>query len=246
VKYQGRKWGYLVHLGDYPWPWQYSPAQPLHAPDSMKNVEVKWTYFPLTAEEENKKYQAIKEYQSQLKVAPAFLEAFVRKNELFIPNEKKVLRYNDSITVKKPVSDNFIDEWHTGPHFKSVLHRAAIAYLNIKRTDKKLIVGLKTRQEIKKGVQYKFHMRLFQESLVKKLELTINNNKLSASPNAENSMSLPPGSVLCIKDNLIVELPERILEGVDTLLLYAETIDNGRLIDKTSCQLLQVSGDERR
>ena len=77
---KARYW--IVH-GDEGWPEPrgYMPGIPLNTPPRARGLGA--TPFVLTNDEEERKLQAVRAYQTQMEVMPAFLLAFVRTNELY-------------------------------------------------------------------------------------------------------------------------------------------------------------------
>ena len=244
TKYGGQEWRYLVHLGEYPWPFQYSPALPLYPPQALKELGMKWLYFPLNKKEVNKKYLAVKQYCTQLKVMGSFLKGFVRKNELLIANERIRLGENSPIIVKSPVSNKIFEDKYTDAGLSGVIRGQTIESISINNTNHALEVGLKTKGKIKEGVLYRLNFRFFKDNDVNRLDLNIRDGRLSAKAITSESINIPDGSGLRYKDNEIrIELPASILEGVHSFLLYGETDESGKRLDKIPCILLQVPQD---
>lgn len=76
---------YLVHRPQFPAPHGYLPNDSLLPPLPLFNINPNWYSFGLTADEINKKFEAIQQYKSQLPSLRGLLESFVRSNELFTP-----------------------------------------------------------------------------------------------------------------------------------------------------------------
>jgi N-acetyl-1-D-myo-inositol-2-amino-2-deoxy-alpha-D-glucopyranoside deacetylase len=239
-----KEWRYLIHLGDYPWPWQYSPELSLYPPQALKELGMKWAYFPLSTDEERKKYQAIKEYRTQLKVMADFLKGFARKNELLIVNEKMFLPENKTVILKSPVSNKIFEGRYSDAGPEGVIQGATVESLSIKRQQSNLMITLKTKGDIKKELLYRLNLRFFHDRGVTRLDLGVLNNKLSAALDSSESTNVPAGSVLSIKNKnkeISVMMPSDILKGSNSLLLYAETLKKGRKLDKTACLLLHIN-----
>ncbi len=83
--YGARLYFYMVHGGvEWPLPKGLHQELPLSPPQqSLQGVQ--WNRYLLTSEQQTRKIAAIKAYQSQLKVIPRFMWAFVRQNELLLP-----------------------------------------------------------------------------------------------------------------------------------------------------------------
>ncbi|MBX6396505.1 MAG: PIG-L family deacetylase, partial [Alicyclobacillaceae bacterium] len=86
-----REWTYLVHRGDFPVPWAYTPWRALVPPRALTRTGVRWESFLLHPEEKARKLQAIHRHASQMRVIGPFLDSFVRRNELLGRFEDPVL-----------------------------------------------------------------------------------------------------------------------------------------------------------
>lgn len=75
--------GYLVHYPGWPSPWGLDPSRPQAPPAGWTDGPVRWLRLPLGAAAVAGKERALSEYRSQLAVSPEFLQAFVRRDELF-------------------------------------------------------------------------------------------------------------------------------------------------------------------
>ncbi|TFU17761.1 PIG-L deacetylase family protein [Thermus tengchongensis] len=75
---------YVVHGGlEWPLPKGLHPGLYLEPPPRGRHLL--WHRMDLTAEEEDVKLKALRAHRSQMEVLGRFMEAFVRKNELFTP-----------------------------------------------------------------------------------------------------------------------------------------------------------------
>lgn len=77
------EWLYLVHRGDWPAPKGLLPAAPLLPPAPLASGITAWHQRPLTAQEVQRKEQAVLAYRSQVAVLRRYLLSFVRSTELF-------------------------------------------------------------------------------------------------------------------------------------------------------------------
>lgn len=78
-------WGYLVHARDYPRPFFPSTRSRLEPPRSLSGLP--WVVFPLSPAQEVLKGRTLTAYRSQ-RADPYLLlltDAFIRRNELFLP-----------------------------------------------------------------------------------------------------------------------------------------------------------------
>lgn len=85
--------GYLVHSGHFPRPLAYAPNLTLKPPARFADDE--WREYPLSKEEEREKARLLALYKSQKKDPYLWLllDAFVRKNELYVEGGGKDIPY---------------------------------------------------------------------------------------------------------------------------------------------------------
>lgn len=74
---------YLVHRGDWPTPQGLHEDAALLPPGPMASLDTHWTALPLSIKDTQKKYTAIKRYESQVAASSRFLYSFARRNEIF-------------------------------------------------------------------------------------------------------------------------------------------------------------------
>ncbi len=74
---------FIVHRGDWPVPQGLNEEAPLVPPSQLANLDTDWSALPLSHRDVQRKYAAIKRYQSQVDSAGRFLYSFARRNELF-------------------------------------------------------------------------------------------------------------------------------------------------------------------
>ena len=75
---------YMVHAGaNWPQPWGYRPDLPLDPPQWRGSPQAAWIRAALTEDAIAAKLRALEQYKSQLVSLSAFLQSFVRSNELF-------------------------------------------------------------------------------------------------------------------------------------------------------------------
>jgi LmbE family N-acetylglucosaminyl deacetylase len=77
------EWLYLVHRGDWPAPKGYRPYGGLLPPESLAGGMTIWRQEPLTPDEVDTKYKAVRAYATQVAMLRRYMESFVRTNELF-------------------------------------------------------------------------------------------------------------------------------------------------------------------
>jgi len=77
-----RLYPYLIHYPHWPQPQGYQPAAPLLPPPNLGGP-IAWRIYRLTAEQAERKLEALKAHQSQVKANAHYLYSFVSPNELF-------------------------------------------------------------------------------------------------------------------------------------------------------------------
>jgi LmbE family N-acetylglucosaminyl deacetylase len=73
---------YLIHYTQWPLPEGHHPEKKIEPPRAYRE-EIPWKVDLLSAEEINRKEEALKKHRSQYESAAAYLDSFVRSNELF-------------------------------------------------------------------------------------------------------------------------------------------------------------------
>jgi LmbE family N-acetylglucosaminyl deacetylase len=82
----GRLYTFLVHAPGFPRPLRFAPREPLQPPPGLAQLSGwSWVEFPLSAEAQRDKQEALNAHRSQLETPylRLLLGAFVRANELF-------------------------------------------------------------------------------------------------------------------------------------------------------------------
>jgi LmbE family N-acetylglucosaminyl deacetylase len=82
---------YLVHYTRWPRPLDYHPDQPMPLPAAL-GEQVLWQVVPLEPQQETVKAEALRRHKTQMKATPRFLQAFIRRTELFGDFPPVVLR----------------------------------------------------------------------------------------------------------------------------------------------------------
>jgi LmbE family N-acetylglucosaminyl deacetylase len=103
LKPEPRLLGYLVHSGHFPRPLAYAPGLYLKPPARFADEE--WKVYPLSTDGERHKAQILAVYKSQKKDPYLWLllDAFVRKNELYVEGGGKDIPYARAAgTARKP------------------------------------------------------------------------------------------------------------------------------------------------
>lgn len=244
-KYRAKEWTYLVHRGDFPFPWKYKPDLPLHPPRALSGLDTRWIYLPVTKQEKRRKREAIQKYKTQTKVMEPFLKAFVRENELFgtytdpvLPVAAAIPDFGDA----KKLPYTLFPDAHGDTVRRELEKEADILAVGAVLADGKLNVCLEARAPINPHVRYNIKMRLFQPESVKRFDITVLDSKVSSEKYARNSLELPSGPALGVKGSrLWVSLPATAVGDATAIFLAADTFVGGEQIDKTAWRLVKVN-----
>lgn len=243
--YRGKELTYLVHRGDYPWPWIYEANLPLLMPGELKNMDFKWSTLPLDSIEINNKTRAVFEYHTQVKVLELLLYSFIRKNELFgiytdpvLPRAAKrpdlgggkQLSY---MVFKDPVED-------------SVLHRlqgnADLTAVGAVQEAGRLHIGLETREPASPEVSYNIRIRIFRPDKADRLVLTVHQRRVDIKEITDGIGLQPEYADLKMQDKqLWVTIPAKVIAGAEGIFISADTFVNRKEVDKTAWRLVRLN-----
>jgi LmbE family N-acetylglucosaminyl deacetylase len=161
---------YLVHRGDWPTPQGLHKELPLMPPAPLTTVDTAWSKLLLTPQEEDNKRRAIQLHHTQTALMPAFMDAFVRKTEIFGDIPRTPLQFvqigtgtNSTAaatqmwqhvppTILDASRDTVLRDLQGGGDILSVTAMA---------TQNGLIARIKTRRPAHGGITIKLHMRIF-------------------------------------------------------------------------------------
>lgn len=230
-------YSYLVHMKGFPEPYGYMPNSPLNLPKAMLRVRIaNWKTYNIQ-EIEDLKYQAIKQYPSQVRVPimSGLLHSFVRKNEVFgvmtIPEIKQVDSGTDLTTLENwddseqiavhPVDSTFQAEWE---------HRGKVASFSAALQDNKVWLRLGIPQLFSKMNGYRLTIISFK----------IDNNTLTQNRkvvNLRNQQAVLHEAGNIVADNIIIPLTLKEIGNPDFIVVEIITQDVfGFRIDRTGWQ----------
>lgn len=240
TNYQVEQRTYLVHKGfDWPVPWLYRPDADLLPPSEFLGLDQAWLRLSLSKAEENRKYRAVKRYVSQIDVMEPFLEAFVRRNDLFSDYSdlkarrvtKKPNFFSGSTLpytlFKDPGKDTFAKELEGFADLTSV---------GFALGKERAWLALDTRRRIASDIAYVFHLRIFSKDGVRRVDIKVHRGKATSEMLAKDSVSVGTPIPMEVKDSrLYVEIPGNLFRDADRFLLGVDDLDsNGRRLDRTA------------
>lgn len=169
-----------------------------------------------------------------------FLEAFVRKDEVFGQYPKPYIP-----VIRGGFSGG---KWLFRDPEKGVWQRWLNPAGDLERTGmvddtERVWFGLQTAGPISQRMRYTIHARLFSPGGVRRLDWSVLDGRLHAERWASNSLPLWKGTILRIHGNEIwVGVPRSLLHGVYQVFLSTESEKDGRKIDRTGWRMARYQG----
>jgi N-acetyl-1-D-myo-inositol-2-amino-2-deoxy-alpha-D-glucopyranoside deacetylase len=249
MHYRAQLFTYLVHRGKtWPSPTNYAPQDALVPPAQLSDIGSRWLAVPLTKAQEARKYTAVSAYKSQLRLTEAYLEAFVRTNELYSvypdimvrPAPKDPVYFTDPALYGRVILDPRNDTYTNGLSGYGDLRGVAFSY------DKdKAWFTVDTNKGINADVVYAFHLRIFKDDKsVSRIDAKVLDGTVSFPKYAKNSTGSKYTTRLRTKDSrLVLEMPANILKNAKYVMLNADTYtkNENKWLDRTGWRRLIVN-----
>ncbi len=240
LNYNGQMYTYLIHVSSiWPFPRGYFPQTYLLPPSFLSNQN-KWVLFHLDYSDESFKYYAINSYKSQISSDPTYLQSFVRKNELFIPNQQiTVFKNNASINYinnsgfpKTIFHDPIGDELIKPPlevfySTFSNLNLFDITDVGFEVDNNTTWMSLKTVGGISKTGIYHFRIKSFDNGDNKRIDVQVQNGTAKYEMISNNSESEGPLQVKVKGNGIIIGIPSNLFTGTK----YMISVDSTRNVD---------------
>nr|WP_319372594.1 PIG-L family deacetylase [uncultured Methanobacterium sp.] len=235
MNYTGKSYTYLVHKGiAWPSPLNYQPSRALQFPNELSILDADWYYTSLNATEEASKEKAVKSHASQVTALRDLLMSFVRTDEIFatyhVIDLQKIGGIN-SIWTTLPSSyyQDVKNDDKTGFLQKGDdLTAAGVAY------DDNNVYLFSQSQAVQKGLAYNFHLRLFNGTDFKRVDIMVKNGKAEYQTLAKNSINSSQQPIVTTKNNIIViTVPRGIFNGTKYMMVSTDLVNpqNNGLID---------------
>lgn len=224
---------YLVHRGPFPSPRGLNFNWGLYPPQSLLNIGLKWVMLPLEPEEIELKFEAIKQYKTQMvEYMKKYLLSFARSNELFSPQR---LTFTIPRVEKGRIKvDGKMEDWEGIPPLiidpeRDTLLRRIEGSADIKRVfacedSSNLFFFIETREKPHFNVRYFLHIWGFAGGVERRLRL----NK-EIKPLSKDS------------EGLEVAIPLWVLRGDKHLFIGVTSIYRGIKIDKTAYVVADIN-----
>ncbi len=246
MRYRCRNLTYLVHRGKtWPSPTHYAPADPLAPPAQLTDVGAVWFSIPLSRSQEHSKMSAVSSYKTQLRLTQAYLDAFVRKNELFAvypdinvsPSPSDPALFKGTVMYGRVLLDPSNDTYANDLSGYGDLLGVSFSY------DKdKVWFTADTADGMSPGVKYAYHLRIFKkDKTVRRLDAQVLDGVVTYPRFAANNLNLKYTTRLRQKGNrMVLELPGNIVQNADYVMLSADTYTSleSKWIDRTGWRRL--------
>ncbi len=243
TNYTGKSYTYLVHKGiAWPSPLNYQPSRSLHFPSELDVLDADWYFTSLNATQEAAKEKAIKAHASQVTALRDLLLSFIRTDEIFatyhIIDIQKIGSIN-SIWTTLPSSSyqDVKNDDKTGLLQQGDdLSAAGVAY------DDNNVYLFSQSQSVKQGLGYNFHLRLFNGTDVKRVDILAKNGKAEYQTLAKNSITSNQQPTLTTKNNvLVITLPRGLFNGTKYMMLSTDMVNpqNNGLLDFLSYRVFK-------
>lgn len=244
MKYNCEKYTYLVHKGIYwPFPRDYSPDENLLPPFQMLDGDAKWMIYPITNSELIKKGYCMDFYQSQQTGLNSILESFVRNNELFAVYPTPVVRpdnnlkYISSLEGINSIYYTDIPIDLSRGKINDLNNRVSIGF-EYNNSDATLIY--KSSQKISPFAMYRFHIRLFLNGSVKRMDFDFKDGKLSSDFFTINRINIKKSTYVIVENNkIVIHMPSRPFKESYAMMIDIDTFKGG-MVSKTGWRVWNI------
>ena len=251
TRYNGSKYTYLLHLPpNWPSPRSYYPEYYLIPPTQLVGMEngPQWSMFNLTTHQQRLKEESFQAYRTQI-VPSSYLLSFLRKNELFAeystinvsPSNFNENNYTRGLQVPPLL---FVDTVGDGKyHGKEKPWDITSVGMDINKdvVTGKSWISLKTAGEPSSSAVYNVHLYIPNPEGIERVKISVESGVASLErEGSDNSTSeeIP----LKIKNNtMIMGIPGNIFKNNPYLILSAETIKSGGVLDQTPWRIIKVN-----
>ena len=232
---QPKVYQYLIHVPDWPLPRNYHPGRVMMPPEKFFGdilPLVDWHQLKLTAQEIDKKHEAILKHESQTRFAAFYLLAFVRQNELFgdFPN----------IVLKKQRSSEFSDK---------DIFTADMQWFAYAIVDDSLWIRVTQPKELEQGLNLSFIIDGFRSDVpfakMPSILAYIENNKFYIYNATEGKYVYPESASLEIyQDSMIFKIPLDVLGDPQGLFLGPNTTADYMPEGVTAFRVIKIESDQ--
>lgn len=226
--YSGLTYCYLVHKGSWPSPLQYQPQSTLEAPDDLLQLDANWLMLNITQDDENKKEKAINSHATQISLMKNYLLSFVRTDEIFANYPVILIQQvtnNPDFSDGMPLSS--FNDLKYDSKTSLLLPSTDLAGAGFVYDDNNAYLLLKTSGNINPNLVYDFHLRVYNGTDFKRIDLKVKDGNAQYELKANNSIQSTEKIDFQIQNNiLIVKIPLKLFKGANMLLMSADIKDD--------------------
>ena len=243
--YSGDAYTYLVHKGSWPSPLSYQPKYSLEAPKDVLSLGGTWYMLNITPANENRKEKAIGSHATQVSLMKDYLMSFVRVNEIFADYP--------IIDISKVNNPNYTEELPSSS-FKDLKYDSQTALLypstdlaggGIVYDDNYAYLLLKTSGDINRNLIYNYHLRIYNGTDFKRMDLIVQNGTAQYEIKANNSIeSNKTIEVQFKKKILMVKIPINLFKNAGLVMMSATIKDaNKNKLDDMSWRVFKFPNE---
>lgn len=230
TNYSGDTYCYLVHKGSWPSPLYYKPQSSLEAPKDVLELDGRWFLLNLTKDDENKKEMAIGSHATQVSLMKNYLMSFVRTDEIFA--------YYPMIQIDKVSNPDFVNEGMPSSSFNDLkydsqtsllLPSSDLAGAGIAFDDNNTYLLLKTSGDIDNSLVYDYHLRVYNGTDFKRLDIKVQDGKAQYELKASNSIDYGQEiGVRVVNNILVVQIPLKLFKGASLVMMSTDVKDTNK------------------
>lgn len=244
-----KKYGYLVHRGNWPVPLGKLPQLPLLPPKALADCGIEWYSLDLSKDDLKKKEQCLRFYDSQLNkpIMGAYLYAFLRKNELFgeYAEHRDIelimgLGREQMIPFVNPFADT-LDAYLNQP--------ADISQLTLffKDTSTHFTLCGKIMTLAKPDQKYRYMIEFIffgKGQSTKRAILVVENGTLEMKKLTGDSMELPEDAGFSVGNKYVsISLPLEKPFDIKAILVTATTFHKEKIVDRIGPRVIKIRND---
>ncbi len=242
TSYAGKRYTYLVHRGHFPFPWSRVPKGNIVPPTTVRNLGIQWMSYSLSADAEAKKAAALGRFASQRRVMQPFLEAFVRRNELFGRDEDTTASLHTTAT---PLLDAntmpgiVVSDPHGDTLMRLLAPEADLVHVALVGASGRVYAGVETRGGIPGNGRYVIGLRIVGPATARRLEVVVRGSKAEVR-SLDGTVTVLRAPARATGRRLWIELPERDFSGATVAVVSAEAYAGGLLADRTAWRTVRL------
>ncbi len=220
TNYTGEVYTYLVHKGPWPTPLSYQPNLRLEAPSDVLRLDATWYRLELTKENEDRKRSAISSHITQMYLMKDYLMAFVRVNEIFARYQIIEIDGTDDANFTSGMPLSSFDDLKYDSKTSLLLPSTDLAGAGMAYDKENMYLLLRTSGLIDDKMIYTYHLRIYNGTDFKRIDIEVANSTAQYELFANNSIESTKAIDVQKKgDILIVNIPLNLFENVDLIMM---------------------------